>query len=369
MYQRADVAFIAPLRDGMNLVAKEYLASQQRRNGVLVLSKTAGAAEELTQAIHVDPTKPATLVSGLQRALTLPKEELRQRTHTMRRHLRQFTVQRWAERFVHELQRPQTVSPIRTHPLNDARQQKLISAYRSTQRRLLLLDYDGTLRTFERTPEAAQPSRELIALLQQLGNTAGTDVVIVSGRSKADLTAWFGHLPVALAAEHGALFRRKGGHNWHKTSSSDLKWRHPAAVIPRHYADQTSGVLMEQKEWSVAWHYRAASPYQAQKNLVAIRRLLKPFAKRSGLQIVEGNKVLEVRPTDVYKGRVVQEWLTHDYDFVLAMGDDTTDEDMFAAMPPGSYTIKIGHGLTMARFRLPNVAAGVNLLSDLSRKA
>ncbi|HEY4161407.1 MAG TPA: trehalose-phosphatase, partial [Candidatus Saccharimonadales bacterium] len=228
-----------------------------------------------------------------------------------------------------------------------------------------LLDYDGALRAFERTPAAAKPSRDLTALLQNLGSTAGTDVVIVSGRSKADLDAWFGKLPIALAAEHGALFRRKNGHNWHKTSSSDLKWRYPVAAILQHYTDQTPGALVEQKEWSVAWHYRGATPYQAQKHLVAIRRILKPLVKEYGLQILEGNKVLEVRPSDIYKGRIAQEWLTHDYDFVLAMGDDTTDEDMFAAVPPGSYTIKIGRGATLARFRLRDVPAGLDLLEGL----
>jgi len=365
MYQRADVAFIAPLRDGMNLVAKEYLASQQRRGGVLVLSKTAGAAAELTEAIRVDPAKPSTLVSGLQRALTLPKEELQQRTHTMRKHLRRFTVQRWADRFMNELHRPQEGNLYHTVPLNSARGQKLTSAYHGAKHRLLLLDYDGVLRTFERTPATAKPSRGLIALLKRLGSTPGSDIVIVSGRSKADLNLWFGGLPIALAAEHGALFRRKNGHNWHKTSSSDLKWRRPIVALFEHYADQTPGAIVEQKEWSVAWHYRGATPYQAQKHLVAIRRILKPLAKEYGLRILEGNKVLEVRPADIYKGRIAQEWLTHDYDFVLAMGDDVTDEDMFAAVSPGSYTIKIGHGATLARFRLHDVAAGLGLLSEL----
>jgi trehalose 6-phosphate synthase/phosphatase len=365
MYQRADVAFIAPIRDGMNLVAKEYLASQGRRGGVLVLSKTAGAAAELKQAIQVDPAQPKTLVRGLSRALSLPAPELRQRTNVMRRHLRRFTIQRWADSFMQELHRPQPVQLHRTYTLNAARQQRLLSAYRTAKRRLVLLDYDGVLHPFERTPAAAKPSRDLRELLGELGSVPGNDVVIVSGRTRLDLDDWFGKLPVALAAEHGALFRRQGGHNWHKTSSSDRTWRHPISVIFQHYADRTPGALVERKEWSIAWHYRTTTPYQAQKHLVAIRRMLKPLAKEYGLQILEGNKVLEVRPADVYKGRIAQEWLMHNYDFVLAVGDDTTDEDMFAAVPPGGYTVKVGRGITAARFRLPNVAASVDLLGKL----
>jgi trehalose 6-phosphate synthase/phosphatase len=365
MYQRADVAFIAPFRDGMNLVAKEYLASQQGRDGVLVLSQTAGAAAELKEAIQVDPTKPKTLVHGLRQALTLPKTELRQRASIMRRHLRHFTVQHWADSFMNDLQQPRIITLPRSHTLNDAQQQKLIGAYHGARRRLLLLDYDGVLRAFERTPAAASPSRELIGSLRRLARTTGNDVVIVSGRGKADLDKWFGTLPLALAAEHGALFRRKGGKNWHKTTSSNPGWRHPINILLKYYADKTPGAFIEQKEWATVWHYRTASPYQAQKHLVALRRVLKPIAKEYGLQVLEGHKVLEVRPIDVHKGRVVQEWLTNDYDFVLAIGDDTTDEDMFVTLSPGTYTVKVGRGPTLARFRLKDVPAVLRLLNAL----
>jgi len=364
MYQRADIAFVAPIRDGMNLVAKEYIASQQGHSGVLVLSETAGAAAELKDAIQVDPTKPKSLVSGLRRALTLPRGDLRRRTDTMRRHLRHFTVQRWADTFMEELQQTQTTKVPRTHILDDLHKQKIIDAYYKAKRRLLLLDYDGVLRSFEREPAAAKPSRELVALLRRLGRNPANDVVIISGRSKADLHTWFGKLPIALAAEHGALFRRKGGRNWHKTTGSDPGWRHPITVLFKTYAERTPDAMVEQKEWAVVWHYRTASPYQSKRQLVMLRHALKPIIKEYNLQVIEGHKVLEVRPADVNKGRVAQEWLLHDYDFVLAIGDDTTDEDTFAAVPPGGYTIKVGRGPTLARFRLPDVPAVLSLLDE-----
>jgi len=363
LYQRADVAFIAPLRDGMNLVAKEYLASQQHRDGVLVLSKTAGAADELKDAIRVDPAQPPTLVRGLSRALALPKKDLRRRTSVMRQHLKHHTVDRWADTFMKELQRPHAARLPITRALDASNRKKLLDAYSSAAHRLLLLDYDGVLRSFTRDPTAAIPSPELLRLLRRLGNNKANDIVIVSGRDKSNLTEWFGKLPIALAAEHGAVFRRKGGKNWHKVTSGDTEWRHPTSVLFRHYADKTPGAFVEQKEWAIVWHYRTASPYYAQKHLVALRRELKPLTKAYGIQVIEGHKVLEVRPSDVSKGRVSQEWLIHDYDFVLAVGDDTTDEDMFAALPPGAYSIKVGHGATYARFRLSDVTAVLGLLS------
>ncbi len=161
------------------------------------------------------------------------------------------------------------------------------------------------------------------------------------------------------------LIRRKGGKNWHRTSSSGLEWRQHVTRLFEHYADQTPGALVEQKEWAVVWHYRAASPFYAQKHLVALRRVLKPLAKEYGLQLLEGNKVLEVRPLDVSKRRAAQEWLIHDHDFIMAIGDDTTDEDMFAILPPLAYGIKVGRGTTLARYRVKDVASVLNLLDKL----
>jgi len=364
-YQIADIAFIAPLRDGMNLVAKEYLASRPSGSGVLILSETAGAAEELRDAIQVNPQQPDTLVRGLERALNAPKHELRRRTKQMQLHIKRFTVQAWASRFMEALQQPRQVKPRPTRTLTERQADSLRGAYHQAGKRLLLLDYDGVLREFVRDPSAARPSDEVRQLLQRLGSNPANDVVIVSGRSKRDLNDWLGDLPLALAAEHGAFFRRTGGKNWHRTSQADSAWYGRVKDLFTYYADATPGALVEQKDAALVWHYRGASPYYAHKHLVAIRRLLKPLLKRYGLIAKDGHKILEVHPADVSKGRVTLEWLIQDYDFILALGDDATDEDMFRALPGGAYSIKVGRGLTAARWRLKNVAEVIALLRTL----
>jgi trehalose 6-phosphate synthase/phosphatase len=365
LYQRADIAFVAPVRDGMNLVAKEYLASQPDQKGILVLSETAGAAQELKDAIQVNPAQPKTLVRGLSRALALPTIELQRRTGTMQRHLSKFTVQNWADTFIDSLQKPRTIHKIRVQNMTGKVENELLSAYSHAQSRLLLLDYDGVLRSFTRDPAEAKPTPDVLETLRRLGADTKNDVMVVSGRSRTDLSNWFGDLPIALAAEHGALIRRKGGKNWHKTSGSGLDWQHQILDILEYYAEQTPGASVEQKEWALVWHYRTASPYYTQKHLVTLRRLLKPIVKKHSLEILEGNKILEVRPKDISKRRAAQEWLVHDHDFVLALGDDVTDEDMFTAMPPQAYSIKVGRGQTAARFRLKSVTEVVRLLSKL----
>lgn len=368
-YHMADIAFITPIIDGMNLVAKEFLATKQSGDGVLILSETAGAAEELREAVLVNPRKPHTMVRGLVEALNMPPRELKRRVKLMNEQLKEFSVQRWADNFMDTLQKPYTVALPGVHPITRSLKgtalQRLAEEYRTAKKRLLLLDYDGVLHRFEKNPDAATPPPKLQQTLKRLTGDPRNEVVIISGRSKNQLQAWFGHLTVALAAEHGAVFRRKGGTHWHKAAGLSADWKSAVLPVLETYAALTPGALIEEKEWAIVWHYRAASPYFAQKSLVALRRLLRPVAKRDGLIIEEGNKVFELHPSIFSKGRVAEEWLIHDHDFVLCIGDDTTDEDMFAVLSPEAYSIKVGRGTTKARFRLKGVSEVLNLLGKL----
>lgn len=366
LFGRADVGFIVPIRDGMNLVTKEYIASQQKLPGVLVLSETAGSAEELKDAILVNPKKHRTIVDGLYQGLTMKPAELKRRTKTMQRHLAEFTAESWAKNFVGSLQRPQAAASLKqTRSLNTSLNTQLIRGYKKSGKRLLLLDYDGTLSPIVKHPADAKPTKEIISTLKRLAKDAQNEVVIISGRSKSDLSDWFGHIDIALAAEHGALFRRKGGKNWHKTSSTPLDWQDEILNIFNYYSDLTPGAFTEKKNWAVVWHYRNASPYYAQKHLVALRKLCRSIAKEYNLVFKEGKKVFEIHPRDVSKARIVQEWLIHDHDFVLCIGDDTTDEDMFKTLPPNAWSVKVGRGRTNANYRLPNVPAVHELLKQL----
>jgi trehalose 6-phosphate synthase/phosphatase len=362
LYQRADVAFIVPLRDGMNLVAKEYLASKPRRNGVLVLSKTAGAAQELKDAVQVDPTKPHTLVQGLVRALTMPEKELKARASSMQDLLANSTVHHWAGGFIKTLKQPQGLEAIRTPSLNPARRRALIAAFRAADSRTLFLDYDGVLTPFNDNPSKAKPGKELRNLLKKL--TAKTKVVIVSGRSHEDLQAWLGDLPVALIAEHGAYVREANKKRWIK-AENDLSWKDQALLILEKYAALTPGAFVEEKEFSLVWHYRRAKTYYAQKHLVILKKLLAPLAKKHDLSVQQGNMILELRPQNIHKGTAVAHQLNEHTEFIMAIGDDFTDEDMFASVPARAYTIKVGRGRTAARYRARNVAEVLELLKKL----
>jgi trehalose 6-phosphate synthase/phosphatase len=371
LYQRADVAFIAPLRDGMNLVAKEYLASKSRHNGVLVLSETAGAAAELKDAIMVDPRQPASLVSGLQRAVLMPKREFREQVRIMQRHIADTTIHTWAGGFMKSLRQNNALpQAARTQTLSPAKQTDLVAAYNQAFKRLILLDYDGTLTPFASRPDAASPPLALRKLLMKLAAEGDNTIVLSSGRQTADLDQWLGDLPgLNFAAEHGAFFRNSNSKTWVAAKTLATKdWQNTILPLLTRYASRTPGAIVESKNTALVWHYRQANAYYAHKNLVILKRVLKPIAASSGLIVRQGHMNLEIRPADINKGNIVKKWLTFDPDFALAMGDDYTDEEAFLAMPDGAFTIKVGPGHTAARYRLKNVEAVLQLLDSLSRR-
>lgn len=364
LFQIADVAFIAPLRDGMNLAAKEFVASK-RGKGVLILSETAGAAEELQDALLVNPKKPETLVNALHQALTMRKRELRSRLRRMQLHLSTNTVQEWAKGFVESLQQPVPGTPMRTRVLKGSLEFNVLNDYRKSRKRLLLLDYDGSLVPFTEDYKAAKPPKALLQLLETISVNASNDVVLISGRSPGDLETWFGKLPISLVAEHGAAYKKAGNKSWQTLEKIDTKWKQLILPVLEKYASLTPGARVEIKPHSLVWHYRGASPYYAQKYAVTIKRILKPVFKTYGLELLQGNKVLEIKNPLISKGTAAQRWLKRDYDFILAIGDDMTDEDLFAALPESAYSIKVGRGHTRALYRLGSAKNTVSLLKKL----
>jgi trehalose 6-phosphate synthase/phosphatase len=370
-YQAADIAFITPLRDGMNLVAKEFIASKPKRDGVLILSETAGAAQELTDAILVNPNEPSSLTDALTSALTMTPRELKNRLKHMQDQISTKNVHHWARSFMKTLEKPIPLSDSLgvkiTRSLNDTRQAELINKFNTSKHRLILLDYDGVLSPFVTNPQKAAPTKQLLSTLWRLAQKPHTEIVIVSGRSREDLETWFASLPVSLVAEHGALIRRKHHKLWHETTGVDSHWKRLIMPALNKYALKTPGATVEEKAYSLVWHYRGANEYYAQKHIVVLKRGLRPLMRSLGLSLQHGNKIIEIRPSDVSKGHAVQAWLEQNPEFILVIGDDKTDEDMFDSLPPEADSIKVGRGRTAARWRLKSVNQVHQLLKHLAR--
>lgn len=368
LFQVADVAFITPLRDGMNLVAKEFVAGA-KKNGILILSETAGASKELSDALIVNPHDTNQLADALNQALNMRRRELRRRLKRMRNQLAANTVQDWARDFVGVLNQPVPHTPTITRPLRARLQARLIDEYKEADKRLLFLDYDGSLVPFHDVYLDAKPPKTLLNILTKLGSEPRNDVVMISGRSQNDLMKWFGELPISLVAEHGASLKLAGRKKWQVIEEPDTAWKYSVLPILERYAAQTPGARVEVKPHNLAWHYRASPPYYAQKYAVTIKRVLKPILKKYGLELMQGNKVLEIKNPQISKAKAAERWLSQNYDFILTLGDDTTDEELFEVVPPTAFGIKVGRGRTHAQYRLHSYKEVNALLKKLVKTA
>jgi trehalose 6-phosphate synthase/phosphatase len=350
LYRSADVMMVTPLRDGMNLVAKEYVASRTDGEGVLVLSEFAGAASELDAALIVNPYDIGAMASSLRRALVMSTAEQRVRMNRLRAAVKNNPVQEWARTFLEDLAGTEPVK--KTAVATPRELEESLTRLREASHRSLLFDYDGTLVPLAPLPDLAAPDPSLLELLEKLVRRPNTDVHIVSGRSRESLEGWLGGLPVSLHIEHGFWSRDASGH-WSQVSEVPKDFLQQIQDIMRRHAFRAPGTLVEPKSASVAFHYRGADPHMAAARLRVLRAEL-THSLGPNAELLEGHKVLEVRLRGVHKGTVVGRVLERapKGSLLLAAGDDRTDEDLFAALPADAISIRIGPGATIARFRI-----------------
>jgi trehalose 6-phosphate synthase/phosphatase len=364
LYVAADVALITPIRDGMNLVAKEFVASRSDKRGVLILSETAGAASELGEAIIINPTDRREVANALLQALTMPLQEQVMRNEFMQKRLKNYDVIKWADDFIAQLFASRAQQETLKVKILSKEGEKIIRQhYSKTQKRLLLLDYDGTLTPIVRYPHLAAPTEEVIELLNSLADDDRNTVVIISGRSKDTMQEWFGNMPVNLVAEHGAYFKRSQ-REWQQSLSVNADWKEIVRQAMAMLTDRCPGSFIEEKEFALAWHYRNAD---TELGFLKSRELftnLNDLTAHLDFQVVEGRKVIEARPRGIDKGTAALIWLSvAPYDFIFAVGDDRTDEDMFRVIPPDAYSIRVGLIQSAARFNLNQQKDLLTLLS------
>ena len=350
-YKYADVLLVTPLRDGMNLVAKEYIAARTDYEGMVVISETAGAASELSEAVVVNANDYDEIAAGIKTALEMPRDEKIAVNKLVHKRLKRYNVEFWASEFLHELQR--TVDSVRPATRNIGKDStKIEKAYRDAKKRILFLDYDGTLVGFRSLPEQAKPDQELKTLLRSLADDPKNTVVIVSGRDRHTLEAWLGDLDLHLLAAHG-LWLRHPGEEWLMTASLDNRWKESVSHILELYTDRMPGSLIEEKDYSLAFHYRQCEPDMVAVKLSEVREALIGMTQSMSLGIQEGNKVLEIKDNIVNKGHGASLFIqNNDYDFIFGVGDDYTDEDLFSSLPANAFSIKIGIGNTHAKYHL-----------------
>jgi trehalose 6-phosphate synthase/phosphatase len=368
LYDLSDVGLITPLRDGMNLVAKEYVACQMENEGVLILSEMAGAADELSEAILINPFDHAEMADAIDSALTMNKHEKHERLEKMRERIIQYDVFNWAYDFFNQtfdLKKQQYA--MKTTYIDDQISTKIISDYKNAQRRILFLDYDGTLVPFAKLPELAVLPPKTLNIIRQLSDDKKNEVVIISGRDRNFLDQQFAGINVSLAAEHG-YFIKKTGQEWVSTVNADISWKEKVRPILGDYVDRCQGTFIEEKTGSIAWHYRNADSVSTKMRLPELRdKLAELIRYTTDLEILEGHKVLEIKCGKYDKGEAVKTFIQREhFDFLLAVGDDRTDEFMFKSILEQTYTIRIGSSLSLAKFNIASITLMLKLLKKLA---
>lgn len=366
LYRASDVALITPLRDGMNLIAKEYVASRSDGLGVLILSEMAGAAKEMGEAILINPSNAEDISEALKQALEMNESEQKKRISAMQSRIRRYDIVHWAEDFGSSLltvkdEQKRSVSRFLTANVSSA----IVKDFKKALKRMIFLDYDGTLVPFYDDPLMAYPTEDIITLLSDISSMPETQVTIISGRDRKVLSRWFGSLPINLVSEHGVWIRRVSD-DWVPVRCLCSGWKSAIMPLLERYADRLPGAFLEDKEHSLVFHYRRSDP---ELSFIRVREMVENlvhYLANKDLQIIQGSKIIEIRNTGISKGDAALQLLNDDdFDFVLAAGDDQTDEDMFRMLPESAYTVKVGMGNTYAGYIIKDYCEVIRLLNGI----
>jgi len=350
LYKNTHVMLVTPFRDGMNLVAKEFLVSQDC--GMLVLSEMAGASAELPEAILVNPSDLNGMAEAIFEAIEMDQEEIHKRNQIMIKRLSENSVKNWAERILNE-----TTEAVNK---NLSFQTKSISPNsesllpENNKKIFIIFDYDGTLVPFESLPHLALPKQELMDSLRELLQFKNVSIAIVSGRDRSFLENVFVHVPIQLIAEHGAWSKSPEEKTWKSIFTSSGEWKSQIRNHLNEFSKRVPGSFTEEKDFSLVWHFRNADP---DIGLNAAREMLDELSQISannGFFVQRGNKIIEIREYGTGKGKAALKILPSEDTNIYVFGDDTTDEDMFREMQESVKTVKIGKSETIAKYRFRN---------------
>ena len=353
LYTSSEIALLTPIRDGMNLVAKEYLACKVDNKGVLILSEMAGAAKEMSEAIIVNPHNNEEIADAIKTALLMPEGEQISRNKILKKRLTRYNVDKWANDFLSSLLKAEkTKERYSAKKMTPKIESAIIKKYSTAQKRILFLDYDGTLTGFKNTPEKARPDKELYEILDNLARNKKNRVVLISGRDKETIVKWFGNKNYSMVTDHG-IWHKTPETKWELIEELQAGWKEAIKPVIEFYIDRTPGSFMEEKNFSLVWHYRQTDPELGKKRAHELKDELTSLTANLNLEILEGNKVVEIKNSGINKGRAARVHLQNKaYDFILGIGDDWTDEYLFEDLPENAFTIKVGYSHTQAKYHV-----------------
>ncbi|PIN16864.1 Trehalose-6-phosphate synthase component TPS1 [Handroanthus impetiginosus] len=411
-YALAECCIVNAVRDGMNLVPYKYIVCRQGsssmdeamgikrdspRTSMLVVSEFIGCSPSLSGAIRVNPWDIDSVAEAMNMAITMPVAEKQLRHEKHYRYVSSHDVAYWARSFMQDLERACkdhydkrcwgiglglgfrviSLSP----SFRKLSVDHIVSAYKRTNRRAIFLDYDGTV--VSQSSLVRSPSPEVVNVLNALCNDPNNTVFIVSGRGRTSLSDWLAPCEkLGLAAEHGYFLR------WDKTSeweslAADLDWKNIVEPIMKQYTEATDGSQMEVKESALVWHHQDADPDFGSCQAKELLDHLESVLANEPAVVQRGQHIVEVKPQGVTKGLVAEKVLSmlanngRAPDFVVCIGDDRSDEDMFESISntvsnssgptvPEIFACTVGRKPSKAKYYLDDTADVVRLLRGLA---
>lgn len=371
LYRLSDVCFVSPMRDGLNLVAKEYVACREDGGGVLVLSEFAGAISELGESLRINPWDIEGSATQLERALEMGFGERNERMTPMRNRVIANDIHVWVEQFMSSMEHPEQHAPrvpsmIRSSVLADT----IASEFVASNNALFMLDYDGSLREFSDRFEDAKPTKDILDLLSKLASLNNVRVFINSGRDHRNLEQWFGNCPIDMIAEHGAWIWTREAPKWVALGRLETSWKTDVEAILQDYVERTPGSRLENKDTALVWHYRQTDQKLGDWQAMELASMLETSLRNEPVEVLHGSKVVEIRQQGLSKARAYDHVIERfgPFDFVLATGDDRTDEGLFNHVGNDIHTVKIGAGSSAARSALSSPRALRDMLRTLYQR-
>lgn len=357
LLRAADLALVTSVRDGMNTTALEFVACQKHNYSPLILSEFTGTASVLNNGILVNPWDSVGIAKTINDCLLMTREEKKSLESLLYTKVISNTIQNWTNDFLSSLlTHIKRKYDSKSHYTPSLNRPNLLQHYKQLKRRLFLFDYDGTLTPIVTNPESAIPSQRLNDILDALASDPNNQIWIISGRDQKFLDKWFGRKNVGLSAEHGCFMKDLGSSEWVNLAESfDMSWQEKVQEIFQDFTDKTPNSNIEVKKVALTWHYRRSDPelsqYQAEK---CMEKLKNDVGTKYNVEIMAGKANIEVRPSFVNKGEIVKRLVlnphgakqkpspivTHKFDlpldqtpdFIICVGDDLTDEDMFRSL-------------------------------------
>jgi trehalose 6-phosphate synthase/phosphatase len=368
LYGACDIALVTPLRDGMNLIAKEFIAANVSKNGVLILSEFAGAAVELTEAILVNPYRHADLTEAIHAALTIPDTEKYVKNEILRQKVAGNTVLKWSGDIVTATIKAAINNDMTAGTyLTESVREQIVNSYRKSSNCLLFLDYDGTLSPFSENPGLHWPEESTIKLLRKISGNGHGKIVVISGRNKSELSKWFKDLNLDIGAEFGSWL--KLDNKWELKGVASGKWKKSIKKLILKYSSLLPHSYLEEKDYALIWDHRMADANTKNELINAfLEEILKtPFYAVNEISILNGRNSFIVRCKGFDKGSAAKHWLAKgNYDFILAIGDDDSDEELFSVLPENAISLKVGAGETCAKYYTASLNEVISLLSILN---